>query len=93
MEAATANLSALDDAARRYAAGELVEAKNDAWLDEDEEELTEIDFAGKMTLESVTLDEDGTLTFWYEDGDLFWGHTICVRQSAQGEWLSAEMMG
>ncbi|WP_051506897.1 DUF2262 domain-containing protein [Saccharibacillus sacchari] len=89
----TEELASLDLAARRYAAEQLLEVKNDSWLDENEEELTEDDFAGRMTLESLTLDEDEEMTLWYEDGDLFWGHSICVRRSADGEWMSAEMMG
>jgi len=93
LQKATGNLSSLDLEARRYAAQQLLELKNDSWLDEDEEELTEEEFAGRMTLESLTLDEDSEWTFWYEDGDLFWGHTVCVRRSPDGEWLSADMMG
>lgn len=90
---ASEELPSLDLAARRYAAEQMLELKNDSWLDEDEEELTEEEFAGRMTLESLTLDEDAEWTFWYEDGDLFWGHTVCVRRGPDGEWLSADMMG
>lgn len=93
LQKVTKDLASLDLAARRYAAEQLLETKNDSWLDEDEEELTEEDFIGRMTLESLTVDEDGEVTMWYEDGDLFWGHSICIRQSQEGEWLSAEMMG
>lgn len=93
LQTVTEELSSLDLTACRYAAEQLLEVKNDSWLDEDEEELTEEEFAQRMTLESLTLDEDGEVTLWYEDGDLFWGHSICIRRSQKGEWLSAEMMG
>ncbi|MEJ8302640.1 DUF2262 domain-containing protein [Saccharibacillus sacchari] len=93
LETLIRQLRELDRSAKLYAAEELVELKNDAWLDEDEDELTEQEFADRMTLQSLTLDEDAEFTLWYEDGDLFWGHTICVVLGADGEWRSADMMG
>ncbi len=38
--------------------------------------LDEDAFIAKMTLESVELQADGSVSLNYEDGDLFWGHTI-----------------
>ena len=29
-----------------------------------------------MKLESVNAYPDGAFAFWYDDGDLFWGHAI-----------------
>jgi hypothetical protein len=58
---------------------ELLELKNTAWLGEDEEEVNEKEFARRMVLESITIEGvDGTFEFWYNDGDLFWGHYIMV---------------
>jgi len=31
-----------------------------------------------MKPESIIIREDGGFDFWYEDGDLFWGHSIEV---------------
>ncbi|OWR30757.1 hypothetical protein CDO73_09200 [Saccharibacillus sp. O23] len=86
-------LAETDAAARRCAAEELTELKNDFWLDDGEEEITEEAFVARMDLESITLGEDGGATFWYADGDLFGGHTICVEQGGDGKFISAEMMG
>ncbi len=61
-----------------YAAEQLLSLKNDVWLDEDEETLTTEAFISRMTLESISVDEDGEFTFWHNDGDLFWGHAIQI---------------
>lgn len=50
--------------------------KNEGWLDEDEAPLTEADFLSRLTLRALTVDEFGHFTFWYDDGDVFWGHAI-----------------
>lgn len=86
-------LAQTDAAARLYAAEELLELKNDFWLNDDEEEVSEESFVARMELESLTLGADGAATLWYADGDLFGGHTICVEQGGDGEFSSAEMMG
>lgn len=57
---------------------ELLGLKNDSWLDEDEPEVSEQEFARKMALKSVSVEADGTFEFWHDDGDLFWGHSVMV---------------
>jgi hypothetical protein len=57
---------------------ELLGLKNDSWLDEDEAEVTEEEFARRMVLESISIQADGAFEFWHNDGDLFWGHYIMV---------------
>ena len=56
----------------------LLPLKNEVWLGEGERELTATEFTARMTLQSIHVDESGDLTFWYDDGDLFWGHSIQV---------------
>ena len=63
---------------REYAVEQLLPLKNDSWLDEDEEEVSAAGFLSKMRLESISVDEAGNLTFWHNDGDLFWGHAIQI---------------
>lgn len=61
-----------------FAIKELLELKNGTWLSEGEEELTAEEFSRRMTLESITIESDGSFEFWHDDGDLFWGHSIMV---------------
>ncbi|MBI3853442.1 MAG: DUF2262 domain-containing protein [Verrucomicrobia bacterium] len=61
-----------------YAVTKLLDLKNDTWLGEDEEELSREQFKSKMSLNSITVNPNGSFEFWYDDGDLFWGHSIRV---------------
>ena len=59
----------------------LLDLKNGNWLEEDEKELTAADFLSRVSLSSITVDPTGSFEFWYDDGDLFWGHSIMVSGS------------
>ena len=63
---------------RDYAVKELLAVENESWIDQDEPELTPDDFKDRMTLESITVDPNGSFDFWHDDGDLFWGHAIQI---------------
>lgn len=64
-----------------YAVEQLLERKNDTWLDEGESPVTPESFKSRMALESITVYPDGEFEFWHDDGDLFWGHSIQVSGS------------
>ena len=64
-----------------YAVQHLLPLKNDTWLEEDEAELSADHFKKRIALESITVYPDGTFEYWYDDGDLFWGHSIMVSGS------------
>ena len=71
-----------DKRVRAYAADELVSLAND-WsqdMDEDGETptITREQFMERMELESIEIGGDGSFTFWFGDGDLFYGHSIRV---------------
>src|SRR5215510_9026382 len=55
---------------RRYEAGELLQIKNDHWLDEDEPPVTADEFVSRLSLESIAIDGDAAYSFWFADGDL-----------------------
>lgn len=76
-----------------FAVQELFELKNDSWLDDDEEELTSDQFKECMVLETISLDKDGSFEFWYDDGDLFWGHTILISGTLEEGFTDAEIAG
>ncbi len=66
---------------RDYAVQELLDLKNDSWLDEEEPPVSPEQFRRRMTLEAVSVAPDGEFTFTYGDGDLFGGHAIRVSGS------------
>lgn len=82
----------IDRDARLCAANELLETKNRAWLEEGEAPLTAETFMQRLRLTEVVF-EDGGIFFWYDDDDMFWGHTISVLCDSDGTVLFAEMMG
>ncbi len=67
-----------------YAASKLLQLKNEYWLgdeddeEEQEDEVTLNQFKARISIETISIDTDGEFEFWYNDGDLFWGHSILV---------------
>jgi hypothetical protein len=78
---------------REYAVDRLLPLKNDSWLDEDDEEMSAAEFLSRMRLTSISVDETGDLTFWHDDGDLFWGHAIQVSGSLSNGLTDADIPG
>ena len=39
-------------------------------------ELTETEFAAKLSPTSFQVTGGGLLDFWYFDGEMFWGHSV-----------------
>ncbi|WP_083651893.1 DUF2262 domain-containing protein [Photobacterium proteolyticum] len=76
-----------------FAVEELLELKNDSWLEEDEPEVTKDQFIEKMKLESITVYPDGEFEFWHHDGDLFWGHSIQISGSLSEGLTNADIPG
>jgi hypothetical protein len=82
--------------AKTYAAREMLEGKNSGWPDEDDDEneivVTAEAFAKRMELNSVTIQNDGSMSFWFDDGDLFYGHAILVEYDGK-DWRGASIQG
>lgn len=76
-----------------FVVDKLLALKNDSWLEEDEAPLTADQFIACMQLDSITVDPGGYFTFWHNDGDLFWGHTIQVSGSLHEGLSDATIAG
>lgn len=76
-----------------HAVHELLPIKNDGWLGDDETEFTPARFVAAMRLEAINVSDGGRFSFWYDDGNLFWGHTICVSGTLDDGPIYAEFMG
>ena len=86
-----------DKRVRAYAADELVSLAND-WsqeMDDDGETptITREQFMERMELESIEIGGDGSFTFWFGDGDLFYGHSIRVSGDLENGPDEASMEG
>lgn len=55
--------------------------------------VTQEQFMERMELESIQLLPQGGFEFWFNDGDLFWGHSIHVTGSLEAGPESAQMEG
>ena len=79
-----------DEELKIYAASQLLDIYNDVW-NETDVEITEREFASKMLLEGVTIYSDRITTFYYQDGDLFYGHSITIYLDESGNLESAQI--
>ena len=82
-----------DSGARHAAVAELLPLKNEGWLEDGEPPLTAQQFSARMRLETVAVEPGPYVQLYFDDGDLFFGHTIIVTfDEANGEtW--AEIAG
>lgn len=76
-----------------HAVKELLELKNGNWLKGDETKFTTEQFTTRMTLTSISLSSEGEFEFWYDDGDLFWGHSIMVSGNLKDGPTEASIQG
>ncbi len=76
-----------------YAAtDELIQLKNETWLEEDEVEITREEFIERIRVQSISIYYDGNFEVWFDDGDIFWGHGIKVDFSKDFKFIESEMM-
>ena len=87
-----------DQRVRAFAAGQLTDLANQ-WAqdgeegDEAPEEITSEDFMARMELDAIQVDNQGGFTFWFADGEMFWGHSIRVSGTLSGGPDEAQMEG
>jgi len=79
--------------ARKHAVDNLLDLKNDNWLEEDEEPLTPGSFMDRMTLQSMVFSSDGSVRFYHHDGNLFYGHCIEIGIDVHDNCVGADIPG
>jgi hypothetical protein len=92
-EALWRNQADWDQCVRARAIEELLALKNDAWREAHEPQVTAEQFAGRMKLESVSVEPDGAFEFWFDDGGLFLGHAIRVSGTVADGPAEADIAG
>ena len=63
----------------RVATEQLLSLKNGEWLGEKERPMSPDRFGKRLSLIEIAIDVGGTFVFYFDDGDLFFGHTIIIR--------------
>lgn len=83
------------DKIKKYAAQEMTESANDWQEDEDDElpEITEKAFAERIKLDLIAVEPNGDYTFWFDDDEMFWGHTVVVQGNIDGSFDRADIWG
>ena len=78
--------------AKEYTVKKLLKLKNDLWLEEDEKEVTKKEFKARMKFTSLYVFSESA-NFYFDDGDLFWGHSIEVNVNQNLEFTDANIVG
>ncbi|CAN5341697.1 hypothetical protein BH09PSE4_BH09PSE4_08520 [soil metagenome] len=74
---------------------DLLELKNGEWLDPEHDPAPYIaeTFLAPLKLEGATTLPDGTAEFFFDDGDLFFGHSLIVALDTASGRASASLGG
>lgn len=80
-------------AAIEYGVQELLDLKNEAWLDEDEDPVTADEFKALLEFNELSVYDDGGIAFVFDGGDLFWGHFVTISTDADYQFISADLEG
>jgi hypothetical protein len=63
------------------------------WKEDDALDLDAREFTLKMRLDSISFDDEGRFEFWFDDGGLFYGHSIMVDGNLQAGPVDAGIHG
>ncbi|MGO4921379.1 DUF2262 domain-containing protein [Maribacter spongiicola] len=72
---------------------ELLKLKNEDWLEENAEPLSDKQFTKCLSLNSILFFHDGSSQLGFDDGNLFFGHSIMVSLSKDHKFIDAELYG
>lgn len=82
---------------KEFAAKYLLDLANE-WLDDDDskdkpEIITKDMFMKAIEISEMLISPDGSITLYYNDGDMFWGHTIEIDIEPDGTCSGADIAG
>ena len=55
--------------------------------------LLETEYVESISINEMTVSPKGFVTLYYDDGDLFWGHSIEIDVEADGTVSNADIAG
>lgn len=82
-----------DKKMRDFIVDELLSTANDWLSDGDEPEITGEEFARRITISSIEMYDDGSFTIYFDDDDIFAGHSIDVYGNMEEGIKSADLIG
>lgn len=76
----------------------MVELKNDNWLGEDddgkeEKPINKEKLLERIKMEAITFYEDCSAEIYFNDDDIFWGHSIVISTNSRGTFQDANIAG
>lgn len=77
--------------ARNLLVKEYLSAYNDNWREEEAPKLTKTQFSERLTLTSISFLADSHISFYYDDNEMFEGHSL-IAQSSDGKTFDATTM-
>lgn len=81
----------LEETYKESIAEDLLTIHNETW---NEESITsKSEFINRIKLEGILFFCDGNAELYYNDGDLFWGHTIVVSINENGQYQDSQIYG
>ena len=87
-----ANKKDIDKKLKDYISENMLEDANN-WNDDAEKpHISKEDFSKLIDLTSITISED-IITFWFDDGDIFWGHSIVLESDYDFNFTDAHIEG
>ena len=87
-----ANKKDIDKKLKEYITENMLEDANN-WNDDAEKpHINKEDFSKLIALTSITICED-IITFWFDDGDIFWGHSIVVESDYDFNFAEPYIIG
>lgn len=79
--------------ARDFATSKLLTLRNRTWREEHDEVLNAKQFAARLKIAGLHVYEDGSCIVYFDDDDLFWGHSVVVSVGPRGAMRSANIEG
>jgi len=71
----------------------LLSLKNETWLEENEKPISKSQFISRIKLTNISFFSDLSAELYFDDGQLFWGHTIVIDITKSGRVEDANIAG
>lgn len=72
-------------------AGDLLKLHNEVW--NEGKIISKDEFKKRINIQGILIFCEGNAELYYDDGDLFWGHTIVVDVDENGLYQEAQIYG